>query len=383
MEKEILHLFVPSLSLQVTVGNRQKFLDGAFALANEDRPASRVLAASPRASREGVRRGMTLSDARRRSKKLAVKTHQPGLSAKAGRELYAALMNWSPLVEPVGGGFFVDLTGTGKLFGPPADAAGKVMREFDSRFGLVTSSGIGSCKLVGRAASSVAGTGGLAQVMHSGEADFLGGFPLARVLWAERTLLSRLVELGFSKVAHLQGLSGDELVSAFGKDGRRLYNLARGIDLSPVVPAESVPELDLGETLSESTNDRDILRQVLWSLSAELGAKLRERGTAAGSVRLLVVFRDGKRTVRNASMRPPARFDGDIFEKCCRLFTGVLYRRVQVSYLGLRASRLSASSQPDLFGEFVKKEGLYAALDEVRQRYGKGALLYGAGPWQG
>ena len=377
MERDILHLSFPSFSLQVLVGSLNKFLDRPAALARSDSLSGRVLSINPRARSEGIRRGMALAEAQRRCSKLDVLMPKPGLFIKANRDVGAFLSGWSPLVEQAGGGFYIDLTGTRRLFGPAANVTGKLVREFGDRFGLVSSAGIGSCKLVGRAASSVVDAPGLAQVMPTGEAAFLRPFPLKRFVGKDRKLLSRLRELGLERVCDLQDFSLPELMSAFGQNGRRLYNLARGIDFSPVTPADSAPAIEEGEILSEATNDIDLVRLALLRLSSTLGRRLRERKMSAGFLRLLVVYKDGRRAERKALLRMLTAYDREIYEKSLALARSALTRRVQLIYIGLRASQLTSGYQPDLFGKVEKQDRLYKSIDEIRKKYGEGAIRSG------
>lgn len=362
------------------VGDRGRFLDRPAALVGADLPEARLLSVNPPARRDGLRPGMVIDLARRRSRRLELFTPRPDLIRRSSLEVCRALGDYSPLVEPAASGFFLDLTGTSRLLGPSTDVAARIMRECGDRFGLLSSAGLGACKLVGRAASSSAPAPGLARVMASQEADFLGGFPIRRLI-PDKNLTARLAEMGIHRVRDLQPLSAAELAAAFGKSGPRLHQIANGIDHSPVLPPESLPEIDCGESLTEASNDRGLISGMLWGLCARMGADLRRRRMGAGAVRLLVVYRDGARALRRGVFKRPAAFDRDIHELALALLDNALIRRVQVVYIGLRATRLAASAQPDLFGEFEKKQGLYRAVDDIRERFGRGALSFGIELW--
>ncbi len=379
MEREILHVHLPALPLQVLMGKKSGFADRPAALLGSSSLDARLLSVNPRAVSEGVRRGMSRAEASRRCRRLEFFTPRPDLFHRADRAVHSALSNWSPAVERTGGGYYLDLTGSTRLLGPPLDAAAGAMRELDSRFGLVSRGGVGGSKLIGRAASSVVQGQGLAQVMHFEEAGFLGPFPVGRMLAGEPWLRARLEEVGVSRMWDLQRFSLAELVDAFGSGGYRLYQTSRGIDLAPVTPTESLPELDLGETLVAPTNDRDELGEILWQLSERLGRKTRERKTAAAVIRLLLVYRDGKRVVRRKTLKRPTAFDREVHAHAVEMLEAAMTRRVQVTYLGLRASRLAPDAQPDLFGERESKERLYRAIDEIRQKFGAAALRNGTG----
>ena len=247
----------------------------------------------------------------------------------------------------------------------------------NSSFSLVSSAGVATSKLVGSMASSVVRTPGLAQVMAEQEASFLRPFPLRKILFRERDLCERLAEMGITRVSDLQALALPDLAAAFGRDGYHLNLLAHGIDFSPVSPAESFPELEAGESLAEATNNIDLVRLIMWRLSEKIGRKLREKKMSVCLLRLLVVYRDGEGADRRASFKRPTALDREIHQAALRLLDSVLTRRVQVIFLGLRASRLVSGFQPDLFGEVDGKTRLYQALDNIRGRYGDRSIHLG------
>ncbi|MHA1279804.1 MAG: Y-family DNA polymerase [Candidatus Helarchaeota archaeon] len=65
MQREILHLRLPSFPLQVICGDKRKFLDWPMVLCGGDFPSARVLVVNPKARLEGIRRGMLLAQAKR------------------------------------------------------------------------------------------------------------------------------------------------------------------------------------------------------------------------------------------------------------------------------------------------------------------------------
>jgi len=376
MEREIIHLLLPSFSLQVLIGDRYKFSNYPSVLCGRDSPSARIFSISPRASLEGIKRGMILGEARRRCSRLEVYTPCPSLFYKAKRAVFSFLGNFSPVIEPNRGGFYLDLTGTRRLLGVGADVGSRILQELKSGFELVSSVGISRNKLVSRMASGIVSAPSLAQVLAFEEKDFLSPFPLKKVL-RDSELAIRLEEMGIFWVSDLQRFSLGELVSSFGDDGHRLYLLAQGIDFSPVISCDSIPELEEGESLAEATNNLDKLTYLLFRLCRRLGRELRRINKRVGMVRLLLVYRDGRSSERRGVLKEPSAIDYELFITARSLLEKAFSRRVQVIYLGIRASRLVSSCQMDLFGEIDKKERLYLALDKIWNKYGEESLRFG------
>ena len=111
-----------------------------------------VLALSTEARRAGVERGMAVRQARKLCPDLVLIPPNPRLYARASSALHQILRAYAPVIEPRGYGHaFLDLTGTGRLFGPPVDVAARVRREVRERLRLPLSVGVAANKLVSQA----------------------------------------------------------------------------------------------------------------------------------------------------------------------------------------------------------------------------------------
>src|SRR3954451_7655131 len=112
-----------------------------------------LLELSAEARRAGLVRGMSVRKAQRLCPDLVILPPNLRLYAKASRALHQILRVFAPTIEPRGYGHaFLDLTGTGRLFGPPQDVAARIRREAKERLQLPLSVGIASNKLVSQAA---------------------------------------------------------------------------------------------------------------------------------------------------------------------------------------------------------------------------------------
>src|SRR3954468_5728288 len=99
-----------------------------------------ILALSAEARLAGVERGMPVRQALKRCPDLVVLSPHPRLYARASRALHELPRVCAAVIEPRGYGHaFLDLTGTGRLFGPAVDVAARVQREVRERLRLPVS----------------------------------------------------------------------------------------------------------------------------------------------------------------------------------------------------------------------------------------------------
>jgi DNA polymerase-4 len=84
-----------------------------------------------------------------------------------------------------------------------------------------------------------------------------------------------LAKLGIKLVSELRGLDSSTLEHAFGRNGVRMYELARGIDESPVVPDRPTQSISVEDTfehdvpLAETEPMIRGLAEKLWSASRQ------------------------------------------------------------------------------------------------------------------
>ena len=121
-----------------------------------------ILALSAEARLAGAASGACRCGRRSGSVPISSSFHPiPRLYARASRALHEILRIYAPTIEPRGYGHaFLDLTGTGRLFGPPQDVAARIRRETSERLGLPVSVGVATNKLVSQAAITGRHTGG-------------------------------------------------------------------------------------------------------------------------------------------------------------------------------------------------------------------------------
>ena len=204
-----------------------------------------LLALSEEARRAGLVRGMPVRKAQRLCPDLIVLPPNPQLYARASRALHEILRVFAPTIEPRGYGHaFLDLTGTGRLFGPPQDVAARIRREAQERLRLPLSVGIASNKLVSQAAikANRRSNESLLYVPGGGERGFLAPQPLDVLpeldatmraqlrTWLERSglpsetqedVVLACTEAATNAIEHAYiGRGGDVLIEAESEEGR-------------------------------------------------------------------------------------------------------------------------------------------------------------------
>jgi DNA polymerase IV len=306
-----------------------------------------ILALSAEARRAGLVRGMPVRKAQRLCPDLIVLPPNPKLYARASRALHGILRVFAPAIEPRGYGHaFLDLTGTGRLFGPPQDVAARIRREASERLGLPLSVGIAANKLVsqaaikaGRRGSGEAGKQELLYVPSGDERDFLAPQPLEVLPELDSRIRLRLEDYQLDLIGEVAAISESALCAVFGRDGRVLRARAQGIDPRPVLPPELQSEFHLLHTLTTDTNDLGVLHPLFRLMSEQLGRRLRQRGLTAGRIRLEATYADYTAVAHTIPLST-AVLDAELWDAARRAFALANSKRLAVRSVALTLDRL-------------------------------------------
>lgn len=296
MEREILHVNTDDFYASL-LRLRDHTLRGKAVVVAGPAPRGMVLSASYEARRDGVRRGMTVSAARRLSSGGVFCPPDWGLFRRASGAVFGILRRFSPLVEPASlDEGYLDYTGCCRLFGHVLDAGMRIKEEIVRETGLQVSLGVASSKLVSHVASRTAKRAHLVDVYPGYERLFLAPVPIERFPPVGERRAAMLRELGIARVGDILLFPEEILATCFGPWGRRLYRGAMGEDAASVRPHPPPDErFTVEEVLEPDRVSRELLESVLYRLAERLGERLRAERMCAGSVTLEIRYADGMR----------------------------------------------------------------------------------------
>jgi DNA polymerase-4 len=365
-----------------------------------------ILALSAEAKHAGLKRGMPVRTAQRMCPDLIVLPPNPRLYARASRALHEILRVYAPAIEPRGYGHaFLDLTGTGRLFGPPQDVAARISREVGDQLRLAVSVGIATNKLVSQAAiraNRLALTGRRADpsvdqqycndsfyVPAGNEREFLAPHSLDVMPELNPRIRTQLQDYQLDLIGEVAAISESALCAVFGRGGQILRARAQGIDPRPVLPPEQQSEFQVTHTLTTDTNDLAILFPLLRLMTERLGRRLRRRDLTAGRLRMETTYADYSTGSRAVSLKS-AVLDAELWDAARRAFVLANTKRLAVRTLSLTLDGLSeAEAQLDLWdggtavgrhrGTSEQITALQSAVDRIHSHYGTRAVVHATG----
>ena len=385
MERSIIHLNIADFAVAVERAVDCRLRDRPVIIAPEGAARAAVYDMSEEAYRSGIRKGMALRRATRLCKDARILAPHPDRYEHTMRALLKQTLPYSPLIEngETDGHLFVDVTGTTRLFGPPMDVAWRLRRQVKTDLGLDPIWSVAPNKLMAKVATRLVKPDGEYIVGAGEEEALLAPLPISLVPGIERNDLLRLQEFNLSRVSHLTVLSLEQLQIPFGARARFLYETARGIDSSPVLPVgQKPPKIIADHEFGNDTNDKSTLESALYRLVEQAGDKLRRRRRAARRVAVILDYSDGMRCARQLAAKPASANDLTLFELARRTLRLAWTRRIRIRHLRLVCDRLIfPPAQLQLFADDQKqteqRDNLVSAIDRIRRRFGHEAVQAG------
>jgi len=385
MDRSIIHLNIADFAVAVERAVDCRLNARPVIIAPEGAARAAVYDMSEEAYRTGIRKGMPLRRAVRLCRDVRVLPPHPDRYEHAMRALFKQTLPYSPLIETgeVDGHLFLDVTGTGRLFGPPIDIAWRLRRQVKAALGLDPIWSVAPNKLTAKVATRLVKPDGEYIVGAGEEEALLAPLPIGLVPGVERNDLLRLREFNLSRVSHLTALSLAQLQVPFGARALFLYEAARGIDPSPVLPAgKKPPQITVDHEFGNDTNDQSTLEGILYALVEQAGDRLRRRRQAARRVAVILDYSDGRRCARQLAAKPATANDLTLFELARRTLRLAWTRRVRIRHVRLICDRLTfPPAQLELFAaeqkQSARRDNLIGTIDRIRQRFGKEAVQVG------
>lgn len=350
-------------------------------LAVGDGPRSVVSAASYEIRAYGVRSAIPVAQAKKLCPHGLFVPVRMWRYKEVSRLVMAVLQRFSPLVEQASvDEAYLDATGLERLFGPPEEFAQTLRAAVKQETGLTCSVGIAPVRFLAKIASDYNKPDGQTIIRPRDVRAFLDALPVQKISGVGGRTLEALHKLGVVNAGDVLRHPADFWARKLGERGLWLHALARGVDERPVTPFTPPKSSSAENTFSKDTRDPATLRRWLLLQADRVGADLRAQGVRGRTVVLKAKFADFTQVTRSRTL-PEAICDTQtIFDTAVSLLAELNPKQdlrligIGVSQFGDKPRQLSLL-EPEPTAR--PKGALDSALDAVRGRFGKGAIMRG------
>ncbi|UWG95407.1 DNA polymerase IV [Dehalobacter sp. DCM] len=339
-----------------------------------------ILAKSIPAKKYGIQTGESVFEARAKCPNLIVVPPNYSLYMQCSQAFGDILRKYSPVVEQYSiDEYFMDYTGSERTFGDPLSMAYRLKEEIKEELGFTVNIGISSKKLLAKMGSELQKPDKVHTLFPEEIPSKMWPLPVEELFGVGRATSRKLRDRSICTIGDLAH-TDPILLNLFLKSyGTLLWNFANGRDDSPVHLTRRVPVKGMGNstTIAFDVEDSRTAHLVLLSLTETVGARLREGGYCARLVSVSIRTNQLISYSHQRKIHTPTDCTNTIHAIACELFDDI-WGHEPIRHLGVRVSDLCNNSfiQMTLFErESEKQRAADRAIDQIRSRYGSGAII--------
>ena len=279
---------------------------------------------------------------------------------------------------------FIDLTGTERLWGDPAQTVREIQKEIYETLSLPSTAGMGPNMLMAKLCLDISGkkTGFAKWAYEDVPAKLWPVSPLSKMWGIGRQTEKSLNDMGIFCVGDLAHANLQALEKKFGILGNQLYHHAWGIDLSKVDAPMPQGQVSYGKSqiLMRDYNSIAEVRAVLLEMCEDVAKRARDAGKAGRTISLGIGYSKnalGGGFHRSRTINEATNETMQIYKVCKELlsenYDARPVRQVSLSITKLedeQSIQLSMFEKDNWRGREIGK-----VMDGIRNKYGSTAIL--------
>ena len=357
-----------------------------------------VLAKSIPAKAYGIITGEPIVNAKRKCPTLSVYPSDHSLYKEKSKAMIDYLKTLTSDIEQVSiDECFLLYTPISKKYESPVAAATQIKDTIFKKFGFTVNIGISDKKVLAKMASDFKKPN-LVHTLYQHEIkEKMWPLPVSDLFGCGKSSVETLKKLEINTIGDLAKTAPEIIKAHLKSHGYVLWQYANGIDDS-VVETQQAAAKGVGNshTLSKDATTKEEAYTVFLSLADSVASRLRKTGVYASMVSVEIKYSSFRSVSHQCLLNEPANTAKVIYETACTLFDN-LWDLSPIRLLGIRTSKLTDALEPTqitLFdymntaettalssspGKTTKKqENLELALDKIREKYGKDAIVRGS-----
>lgn len=346
-----------------------------------------VLAKSIPAKAYGVRTGEPVTDALKKCPFLVSCPPDHRLYSEKSRLLMEHLTDICPDIEQVSvDECYMDFTPIAGRYESPLSAAHKIKDGIRETFGFTVNIGISDRKVLAKMASDFKKPDLVHTLYRSEIAEKMWPLPLSSLYMCGRSSVEALHNLGILTIGDLAKADPQIVTSHLKSHGKTLWEYANGIDDSGVVPVPAEAKcIGNSTTLPQNALNMEDIGKCLLGLSESVATRLRKAHLRGSMISVEIKYASFRSVSHQTTLQAATDDSGTIYDTAYRL-AAELWDGSPVRLLGVRTSKLEDNDTPTQLTLFdlaekkplsEKQKSLNEALDKIRSKYGKNAVVRG------
>lgn len=389
MDRIILHIDVNNAFLSWSAvwmlkNGYNKDIRNRYAVIGGDESQRRgiVLAKSGLCKKRGVKTADPIYLARRKCPYLEVYPPKFEVYKKFSDMMYKYLCNYTNIIERYSiDECFLDYTGSINLFGDPVKVAYRIKDDIYKKFGFTVNVGVGNNKLLAKMASDFEKPNKVHTLFSNEIEKKMFPLPIEDLFMIGKASSKKLREMGVTTIGELAKTDEDVLVRKFKQMGKMMHEYANGIDNSEVMyEREQMKSISNSTVLPYNYHDIEMIKNVIHSLSNEIGKKLRNNKLYADTIGIWFKYTYFDKISRQIKLDNSISNDEDIYNNAFSIFNSIWNHEDGIRSICVFVSGLSSERklQLSLFDDITRKDeddnNLQDVIDDLRDKFGDNVI---------
>ncbi len=381
MERQILHVDVNNAFLSwsaVEMLKNGENLDirtiPAVIGGDEESRKGIVLAKSNLAKQVGIQTGEPIFFARKKCPSLRIFKGDFSVYRKYSNALYNLILEYTDKIERFSiDECFLDMTEyipKGKTL---LEIGYEINKRVKEELGFTVNVGVAHNKLLAKMASDFQKPDRVHTLFENEIETKMWTLPISELFMVGRRSLPKFYKMRIKTIMDLAEKDEKELIKAFGKYGKMIWEYANGIDNSEVAYEKEKPKgIGNSITLPYDYSNMEKLEEVLLALVEQVTYRLRNYNMLAEVVNVQIKTNEFKVFSHQRKLMAPTDNTKIILEEAKKLLHE-LYNKIPVRLIGVRVDKLCEKDevQLSLFDNTSQKQSkIDKVVDSIKEKYG-------------
>tara|TARA_B100000315_G_scaffold245417_1_gene271256 strand:- start:200 stop:1243 length:1044 start_codon:yes stop_codon:yes gene_type:complete len=307
-----------------------------------------VAACSYEAREYGVRSGMPLQTAKKLCPEAIYKDANHDLYEETSIRIMDILRQHTDKFQPVSiDEAYLDITSRADDYREAEKIAKKIKRIIKRKENLTSSIGIAPNKTIAKIASANRKPDGITIVTPEKTKIFLNPLPVEKLPGVGKKTAQELRKIGIKTIHDIVETPKVTLVERFGKNGVWIWDIANGIDETPVEESEEIKSISKERTLEEDTNNWATINKTINSIINEAHRRTEDENYLFRTIGITLTFEDFQKITRSKTLQKHTSSNQIMQENVRQLLKEFEQEPRRIRRIGVRISNLKLKEETE------------------------------------
>jgi DNA polymerase IV len=340
-----------------------------------------VSAASYEARKYGIRSAMPIFKAKQKCKNLCIVPVNMQKYKNESKRIIDIFTTYSPFVEQTSvDEAYIDIRGCKRLFGGHTKIINDIKSTIKKERDLTCSIGVAPIRFLAKIASDINKPDGIYIIEHNMMQNFVSNLDIRKIPGVGKKAYEQMKILNIKKLGDIHKFSPSILSKKFGIFAAKLIEYANCKDSTPVGQNTKRKSISSESTLSEDTNEIEVIKKHLLSHANAVGKDLRKKGLVTNNVSIKFKFSDFSQVTRQKQVSTPITSTQSIYRETLVLLEKIEIKKkirligVNVALFDKNIEHFQMELLNGVHEQTEKWEKVDKAIDSISKKFGNSII---------